>query len=107
MSDMVVEWLAAGLAQFREPDPAQAPPRAAEELAGVIRFDADPAAVADFVQRLRAAVLAHGSGEVMLEQADPQQFDRLPRGPALFLRVRGSRRVVLTPTETPILFDEP
>ena len=105
MSEPVVNWIAEGLWQFREPDPGAAPPEAMNELLDVINFSAPPSSVEDFVQQLREATIRQSEGQVTVEEADPQEFRQLIRGPALYLRVLGLRRVIVTPSVSPVLFD--
>jgi hypothetical protein len=105
VSEPVVNWIAAALSQFREPVPGDAPPNATAELAEVISFSAPSDSVEDFIQQLRAAIVSNSEGQVVVQEADPREFKNLIRGPALYLRLFGQRRIILTPSASPVLFD--
>ena len=94
-----VAWLATAIAEFRTPDPAQAPADALPFLAGAFApaFNGD-----GLVHDLAQAVALHTGGRATLAPADTALFPALVRGPAAYLRLTREQLLILQPAEPPV-----
>jgi hypothetical protein len=97
-------WLSSALARFSTPDPALRPTDFDDVLhrAFTTAWNGQ-----ELVNELIPEVLKSSSGEVTLRFGDPTLFGTQLRGPAAYLVLTGSRRVVLTPDpHSPLRFDD-
>lgn len=98
-----VTWLATGLVDLRAPDPATAPADLARVLGDAFLQSWDGRLLVDQVAE---EVRRRSAGEVTLRPASAAGFALRPRGPAAYLVLTATRRVLIVPDPAaPVQFD--